>query len=638
MNIKTSTDPLCKTTLQLILYINQTLLTISPSEGVCSILATSISSELLEVLSAVALQGDEHFQSMKKFCKEESQVFKHSSDLHDLKAAMGGCVSTPSRTIKSRKKHLQRVNKRHGKITCSASDGTKKRNSDAGARITDYSVSEFVLEDFENGATTTHRRSKVSNSTFQLTQMQWHRQYDSNVICQEETWFDSVSILESDSDDEFISVHGDGFPLAGNPIGNISGGQVVQFERSARFVDNGCKYEEYQSYTKIDGGKSDKFMGKDDEVRSKRKNILDHSYGSFKGLREDRRDSNERIQGNMLKSALPRMIPSISFNDKILSAQSLAPQAQRKPSAVFRLSFKRRSCDADETIEQCQSKRFLYRPRPGYIIPCCRVEKLTSGSWSEIPPSTFKLRGENYFNDKRKSPAPNYSPYTPIGVDLFVCPKKIYHIAQHLELPKVKANGKVPSLLIVNIQLPTYPTAMFLGDSDGEGMSLVMYFKISESFEKDISPQFQDSIKKLVDDETEKVKGFAKDSIVPFRERLKIMAGVVNPEDLGLSSAEKKLVNAYNEKPVLSRPQHSFYKGPNYFEIDLDIHRFSYISRKGLESFRQRLKNGILDMGLTIQAQKQEELPEQVLCCMRLNKIDFVDHGQIPSLVTVEDE
>ncbi|KAM1217928.1 hypothetical protein PS2_044723 [Malus domestica] len=551
---------------------------------------------------------------------------------------MGGCVSTPSRTIKSRKKHRQRVNKRHGKITCSASDGTKKRNSDAGARVTDYSVSEFVLEDFENGATTTHRRSKVSNSTFQLTQMQWHRQYDSNVICQEETWFDSVSILESDSDDEFISVHGDGFPLAGNPIGNISGGQVVQFERSARFVDNGCKYEEYQSYTKIDGGKSDKFMGKDDEVRSKRKNILDHSYGSFKGLREDRRDSNEKIQGNMLKSALPRMIPSISFNDKILSAQSLAPQAQRKPSAVFRLSFKRRSCDADETIEQCQSKRFLYRPRPGYIIPCCRVEKLTSGSWSEIPPSTFKLRGENYFNDKRKSPAANYSPYTPIGVDLFMCPKKIHHIAQHLELPKVKANGKVPSILIVNIQLPTYPTAMFLGDSDGEGMSLVMYFKISESFEKDISPQFQDSIKKLVDDEMEKVKGFAKDSIVPFRERLKIMAGVVNPEDLGLSSAEKKLVNAYNEKPVLSRPQHSFYKGPKYFEIDLDIHRFSYISRKGLESFRERLKNGILDMGLTIQAQKQEELPEQVLCCMRLNKIDFVDHGQIPSLVTVEDE
>ncbi|XP_020416115.1 uncharacterized protein LOC18784335 [Prunus persica] len=295
---------------------------------------------------------------------------------------MAGCMSTPSKTIKSRKKHCQQVIKRHKKATCSASDSTKKRNtsfkkinSDAGDCMSDYAVSEFVYVDFENGATTTHRRSKVPNSTFHLTQLQWHHsQYDLNVICQEEA--DSVSILESDSDDDFISIHGDGFPLASNPVGNISSGQVLQYERSARFVDNGCKYEEYQSYMKIDGGKSDKITGKDerresnqfslistqgyelsrlgkaDEVCSKRKNILDHSYGSFKGLIEDGRDSNEKIQDNALKSGLSQLVPYVSFNDKILSAESLVLQSQRKPLAVFRLSFKRRASDAEETIEQ----------------------------------------------------------------------------------------------------------------------------------------------------------------------------------------------------------------------------------------------------------------------------------------------
>ncbi|KAK7266467.1 hypothetical protein RIF29_19111 [Crotalaria pallida] len=538
---------------------------------------------------------------------------------------MGGCVSVPTYPLnKPRKFHRRIIRRRHRKISHPVLDGSMKRISDAGARVTDYSVSEFVHLDLENGSTTTCRRSEVT--TFHVTQREWHlSQHDANVMSQDEDYFDSLSILESESDDDFTSIHGDAFPLVSSTTG-----QVVQYERSSCILDNNCQYEEYhQSYLKVDGGMSDRFKIKDGSAQSLGKSRLGMSHGSFKSINEE----------NTLKSGLTRLLPSVSFNDKIVNTPRKS--LQRKQSSLFRLSFKRRSsCDVEEAPELCQSKRYLYRPAAGHIIPCQKGEKPSSGCWSEIPPSTFKLRGENFFKDKRKFPAPNYSPYIPIGVDLFVCPKKIHHIAQYLELPNVKANGngKIPQLLIVNIQLPTYPAAMFNGDAEGEGMSLVLYFKVSDTLDEHISSQFQESIKKLVDDETEKVKGFAKESSVAFRERLKIMVGLVNPEDMHLSSTERKLVNAYNEKPVLSRPQHNFYKGPNYFEIDLDVHRFSYISRKGLDAFRDRLKDGILDLGLTIQAQKQEELPEQVLSCIRLNKIEFADNGQVPRLMTLDGE
>lgn len=88
---------------------------------------------------------------------------------------MGGCASVPSKTIKpAGTKYHYRPVKFLGKLT-HPYGSSRKRTSDA--RVNDFSVSEFIH------TTTTCRTSEVSNSTFQVTQLQWHHnEIDANGI------------------------------------------------------------------------------------------------------------------------------------------------------------------------------------------------------------------------------------------------------------------------------------------------------------------------------------------------------------------------------------------------------------------------------------------------------------------------
>ncbi|RHZ06188.1 hypothetical protein DYB26_014586, partial [Aphanomyces astaci] len=83
------------------------------------------------------------------------------------------------------------------------------------------------------------------------------------------------------------------------------------------------------------------------------------------------------------------------------------------------------------------------------------------------------------------------------------------------------------------------------------------------------------------------------------------------------------LLETYNGQPILTRPQHRFYRGDGYFEVDIDAHTFNFVARKGLSGVADHFGNMVVDFGFVLEGQDDDEVPEQILGCVRLCKVDL---------------
>ncbi|KAJ0981600.1 hypothetical protein J5N97_009855 [Dioscorea zingiberensis] len=453
----------------------------------------------------------------------------------------------------------------------------------------------------------------------------------------DDCWFDTMTLMESDLDEDFQSVQDDVLSLSGHELASVSSfSSFKDANHDEVLVSTPTASSSLQEHkgSKLDGKSTqtavNSLVSHSHTMLSEANTSVCYDSITRKPVNKDNGGEGCGILDNcsiLQNNCIPCLTPIAPTVEKRRSLSSSPPSSRKK--AALKLSFKLKSGEGHGTPTLFSTKGFIERPLAGSQVPLCPAEKKMMNCWSKIEPSTFRVRGGNYLRDKKKEFAPNYAAYYPFGVDVFLCPRKINHIGQLVELPIVDSSCKFPSILIVNVQIPLYPAAIFQSETDGDGMSFVLYFRLSDSYSKEVTSNFQENFRRIIDDEVERVKGFPTDTITPFRERLKILGRIVNVDELPLSAAERKLMHAYNEKPILSRPQHEFYMGENYFEIDLDMHRFSYISRKGFDTFIDRLKLCVLDIGLTIQGNKPEELPEQILCCLRLNCIDFNDYHQL---------
>ena len=255
-------------------------------------------------------------------------------------------------------------------------------------------------------------------------------------------------------------------------------------------------------------------------------------------------------------------------------------------------------------------------------------EKRLAKAWARPDPKTFHVRSKNYMKDKVKLPA-GCSLYRMVKVETVTFTSRKDHVAEHLELPQpsdgsIDAGKRVglPPMLIIQLQMPMYTPVLF-GDHDGESCSLIYY--------SELDPEVADMPQYAIDMAVRFVEAGTEEDGQATRDRLKLIPRIVNVEEwgreAGLSGTEVRLVNNYNGKPLLMRPQFSCHKDsatdPSYFEVDVDIHNYAYVARRAFCGYVPRLGPSVFENGFVIQGNNEHELPEVLLTASRVYRMDF---------------
>ncbi|KAG6951964.1 hypothetical protein JG688_00013499 [Phytophthora aleatoria] len=245
--------------------------------------------------------------------------------------------------------------------------------------------------------------------------------------------------------------------------------------------------------------------------------------------------------------------------------------------------------------------------------------EIVSGSWTQIDATRFNVRqGPNYRKTKLKA-ASATALLELVAVDVYQSDLKADNVGSIVDLSALKPETGNLDLFIVNCQVPSYqPSNPLWGEKqgDGPGFNFITYFAIPPAIREMLDAPGEPSLQAV---------RLLKDFMKPqswVSERFKAIGIVVNPQEQNLGRAERRLLETYNGQPILTRPQHHFYRGDGYFEVDVNAHDFNYIARKGLVGVSTHACNMILDFGFVLEGQEDNELPEQILGCVRLCKVD----------------
>lgn len=242
-------------------------------------------------------------------------------------------------------------------------------------------------------------------------------------------------------------------------------------------------------------------------------------------------------------------------------------------------------------------------------------------TWAPCPGSAFQVRqGPNYAVNGRKAPS-GFPLYDVVACDTYQSDTKLSHVGRVTTLPEEPSVSDMPPLLIINFMIPNYPPSgmMTAKRVDGPGWNLVLYCRLSAAVRTALE-QDQPVVPAV-----ELFKRFVHptEGVALRQNRLKMIMGLLDVEEPGFNMMTKSLVGRYNCKPFLSKTASSFYSVPGkYFEIDVDIHTWSSAALNGFNTIKARMCALLGRAGVVIEADDDDEMPEQILAGVYLTHLD----------------
>lgn len=239
------------------------------------------------------------------------------------------------------------------------------------------------------------------------------------------------------------------------------------------------------------------------------------------------------------------------------------------------------SSAADDTIDGDDAEDFSLGP----------------GEWSEPSAKEFPVRGSTYLRDNKKVECPT-AQFKLLAAELVESPENIKHIAMHPKnrVARALARGDQTFWFVFNFMIPGPPNLSFVAywELDKDKVNADTPFgRIAKPFFFGDDDKFRDA-------------------------RLKVFPRVTD----GNFAVKMAIKNT----PAImgQRLDHSYYRGDNYFELDVDISGRP-VARNLTGICIGYAKTMALQMALILQGEDEAELPEAVMAVVSASYVDILN-------------